>query len=998
MEADNFKKIINEIGVQVEDPRFYPRVFAYLSKVRKKEQAKISDNVNKVAAEEYGYLSKRVDDSEVQESCSVRNVLKTREIANLLINNEGRVNLDIIPSIIQSLKNNLYSLGPNRQYDAKRNEHIINVLTLLLENKQLERQIKTIGKPYMHPYADQVIRDTLQLHSKTVITDVHARRAALSAWLCYLRQNVGSCFATAPAIIVHGEQPSIFLHDIQEMLATGRIKRTFGGIEYAVPLSYSWGAGDLRRVYLFERGEHQENLKIWKSPSLIAAFEHAGLIDANLTIKEKSVKCKQLVINVLNEWEGVGPWFYTSIENILRKALLDHFELTEGDVEEYEQRPAGMIHGGLLMTAAVTGRTGGGIGKKCKNFLEQFEQSKNVFKVLADNALLKTWEFTLASFAETKSQFTTWNLYASLGLKPEDKGGIGPCLYEILKRRLDECNEKVSDLQFEYEQAYTHLQNIQRRLRRASSEDQARWLKAEYQAKSYEFNTLEEMRNKLHNKARRYANLYDGLVDMYFSLFPKYFQEIYDADILEVAAGPWDDSPAGFRLLYKHGRSNTSQWTRVNNHVEFIDTLASFFIATEIELVNSSEMKGLEEDVGEIITAIVSHVRSKEFLETAFWRMARAHNAPMIKDPLENLDKIEKKPWVYTSGGALTTLVSCYFRLEQKPTEVSRWVESPVELAVFLIDSVKKIPEKTMDEFIENPEKSLLVHSPTHAFLLKPGYSIFTEGWKSGQFTYTWVRDNIVKPMELFVDKIYLDGDRMRFLSEKLERLVPKNYRRYFKETFANLGGSMKITDYRQHILDTIELSRGLQYSGRGVLSSDQIDSALYSLLPLFPSYKLKERVEKILIQLPGINEDVQKKLLDSLEDFSGKIGSEKTISAMGLQNIIKAMLAAITHETSTKYDYSSIISQVAQKEGFALPTPFIFADSNWVKDHLAFTVNPGSGKLELWRVDYTGSVGAPMSDWKQWIDGTKKHPDWGVYIKPHEYSLYTQTTSRLGF
>ena len=97
--------------------------------------------------------------------------------------------------------------------------------------------------PYSNKIAEQIIGDTLQLHEKTPITDAHARRAALSALICYLRQNVGSCFATAPCIVVHDEQPLQFLKDINELLNTGRLKRTWSGVEYSVPFKSHMGFG-----------------------------------------------------------------------------------------------------------------------------------------------------------------------------------------------------------------------------------------------------------------------------------------------------------------------------------------------------------------------------------------------------------------------------------------------------------------------------------------------------------------------------------------------------------------------------------------------------------------------------------------------------------------------------------------------------------------------------------------------------------------------------------
>ena len=123
------------------------------------------------------------------------------------------------------------------------------------DDKEAVQLLRKIGKPYANKNADQIIRDTLDLPTTTAVTDAHARRAVLSAWLCYLRQNVGSCFATAPAILIHSEQPYAFLQDIDILLTTGRLKRTFGGIEYSAPLSASWGAGDLRRPTLLQRGD-----------------------------------------------------------------------------------------------------------------------------------------------------------------------------------------------------------------------------------------------------------------------------------------------------------------------------------------------------------------------------------------------------------------------------------------------------------------------------------------------------------------------------------------------------------------------------------------------------------------------------------------------------------------------------------------------------------------------------------------------------------------------
>ena len=69
----------------------------------------------------------------------------------------------------------------------------------------------------------------------------------LSAWLMQVRQSVGSCFATAPAILIHRTQPERFLSDMIQMVQKGAIKRVVDGTEHVVPLSTSTGSGDLSR-------------------------------------------------------------------------------------------------------------------------------------------------------------------------------------------------------------------------------------------------------------------------------------------------------------------------------------------------------------------------------------------------------------------------------------------------------------------------------------------------------------------------------------------------------------------------------------------------------------------------------------------------------------------------------------------------------------------------------------------------------------------------------
>ncbi len=984
MQQKEIDHILSSVKAPLNHPLFYPRVFALAARLRREVRATQADILSNIVTEEYEELSRRLDRSQIQESSSVRNVLRTRQLAQLLVNEKGDIDLSALPTVLSYFKEHLYSLGPQRQYDGKRQEHILKVLQILTTQKDFVRVLKKFTGPLTNRWAEELIRHSLQLSSGTIITDTHIRQAVLSAWLCYIRQNVGSCFATAPAEIIHDEQPELFLQDLMDLIATGTLKRTFAGVENSVPLSASWGSGDLKKPLLIRISTKGIYPEIWYSPGLIAAFEAIGFLKAEDRLKKKVQQIEDWIKPLILQNQSHSLCVLT-VEEILRTLLLQTLGITEKQVKEYESRPRGIVHTQLLMLPD-SAKNLGGVGERCANFLQLFEIAKNTFKSLADNALLKAWEFTLASFSDIRYEFARWNFYASLGLQTNESGGIGQCIYQIIQHKLDLANRKAQEIQYEYEMVYTQVKTLEARMRHTSTEKEIQWLKMEYQSRMNEFYFLEEQRNEAQTQASALVNLYDTLYQLYVDLFKDYFQEVYDADMQEVATGPFDDSPAGFRLLYKHGRSNTSQWTRIQNQHDFVDALASFFVATEPQIAHALNGKEIEKDLSDVVTGIINHVKTKEFLESALHRMAMAHQAPLIKDPLDHLEHIEKKPWVYTSGGTMNTLVSCYYRIEDRPKEVEKWVENEMELLVYLADTLKQIPPLFLDPYLKEKRQSMLMQSPTHAFLLKPAASPFKETWLNDEFTYTFIRDRFVRPSEIFVEQLLLNDEMLRYLIQQISEKVPENFQPRFKAVFGHIRGPLNPIFFREYLIERLENDRGLRYGSRPILAIEEIDGLLYSLLPLFSIHELQDRLQKILIFLPGLTVEKVNHILQLLNQVSLSRGEQSIIGAQQLQEMCKALLCLSEVSTTTSHDYHLHISLAAQKLGFAMPAPLIFADTNWVKDMFGFVVNPGTGKLELWRLDYTGSTGYPMTSWKQWVDGSRSDLRWGVYVKPFQY------------
>lgn len=958
-------------SIPLNDPRFYPALFQQLAYQPRQTPFELKD----ILLDDHAPLSEELDATQIQDSASVRNVLQARELAILLIKETGELDLTLLQAAETILKENLYSLGPKRSQDAARRTHLLTVLQRLQQDKELRRLLQQITKPYSHRLAETVIRETLQLEDSTAIEDFHARRATLAAWLCYLRQNVGSCFATAPAIRIQSEQPHLLLKDMSELFATGRLRRTYGGEEYTVPFSSTWGAGDLRKPFaLFQNEGAVGPSSLFLSPGLQRAFNAIALPSAEKLLQEAALQLLGSSASVLS-----------CPEALIRQALLLHYQLTEQELQDYINRPKPMMQSGLMMHTPPPTK-GGGKSARFPEFLAAFEKACHAFKGLTDNPLLRSWEFTLASFSEIKADFAKWNLYSSLGLRGNEPGGIGAELYAIIQHKLDLANRKVEEYQTEYEQVFGQIKYLEGRVQSASTEQELRYLKADYQIKVNEFHTFEAIREKAIQKARQYAHLFSFLIETYLRLFPEYFQEVYDADLHDVDVGPYDDSPAGFRLLFKHGRSNTSLWTPIKNHTQFIESLSSFFILSESQIADAPEAAGLEQDLGEIITAIVTHVRSEPFLISALQRMAAAHETVLIQDPLANIEKLEKKPWAYTSGGTMDTLVSCYYKREQKPTEVNRWVENEVELLVFLIDSARKVPQKTLDEHLKNARNSLLMHSPTHAFLLKPGLSLFGEGIRDNTYTYIWVRDQVVTPMQKFVDGLFLDREMIEHLLQKLAWGLPPHLKEGFSQVFYHVPGQLKATEFRDYVTRELKGYADRRWHGIQGLATEEIDSLLYRSLPFTRAHQLHTRISQLLQELPNMSPARLQKLTKLYEESSSS--SLSVIPADQLQNIVKSLLLLERQSTYSPEDLHLLVAKAAQALGFALPAPLLFADTNWLTDYFGFVASPSTGRFELWRLDYTGSVGAPMASWQHWLNGSRQDRKWGIYIHPLEYTL----------
>lgn len=951
------------------DPQFLSRVFIRLLQSQ-------SDHplVQLFDLQREAYLSYFFDLSGIQESFRFRALNRARRLALALVDEKGDIKRGFLKEITSLYEKEGEIFYPEGTGDCLIYDQILRILKALNDDEWI-RSFKRFQKPLCHKWAERLVFETLGIFTPSNgPTNAEIRAAVLCACFTPLRQNVGSCFATAPAILIQREQPRLFIDDLYQLLSTGQLKRTFGGIEYAVPLSPSTGIGDLKKNLI----TGDSTRKAGFCPGLIESMVAIGAMDGGMSIEDQGKKLQDIL-----SMYGSGMSKLTG-EDLIRKILMEKLFLNEEDVKKLHELEVAQLKSSkmslppdLKMSRQL---------EKIHTFKQKEKEARSIFKGICDNALLKTWEFTLASFSEVKMEFSRWNLYSSLGLAPHEPGGIGELIYNIIDEKIEEINPKIEEYQRQYEIAFDQVRGTEALLRRASSESEIRRLQAEYQARVHQMHSCLEMRDRVYAQGSRYSTLFSFLIKQYDQKFPEYFQEIYDAEMQDFQGDLYEDSPAGFRLVYKHGRSDPSLWTLIDNADQYIDALLDFFSATESQIAAACEWEGGEKEILVLTSAIIAHIQSEIFLETAMQRMAKVHRTTPPPSSLKTIRSLDKKPWAYISGGTLTTLLKTYFCRENELTLEEKWVENESELLIFLLDILKNLPPKISEPFLEDKRRGMLITSPSHAFVFLPGQDKMRQGWQENIFTYTWVRDEVFLPSQRFYANMPLNPAEQSFLLQAFCQHLSPLSKAHLNQTFFSFDKPLSISEWRNHVLHVL-LSQTQSISGQPQALADTLDAFLFQVLPLTSGKEWKVIVRHMLSD--KMDEKVEK-ILHLFPDIPCTFMTAKEI-----RETAKGCYLLAQGHITLSFDLHQYIADHARFVGNAQPTALLFADTNWTNYFFGFVINPGTLRLELWRLDPTMTCGVPMSSWKQWLNGTDRKT-WSVLTRPFEYCLYADKTEKL--
>lgn len=857
-----------------------------------------------------------------------------------------------IETFYSALKKKAYSMGHESEIENMHSEHILFQIESLIHKPELRRQVLQLKLPLMNQKIDLLIRSSLRLSDRDKLQDQEIQLLCLSAFLTPLRQSVGSCFATAPAILIQKEQPELFFQDLEDLLNIGMLKRTFSGHEHSIPLSPSWGLGSLDQPLVLRKED-----KPWESHELRCAID---LLSPNETEEEKKEALKKLLFTEMNLEGGE----ILTLNKILKKMLLSKHGLNEKDIKT--QKKAFQALNLLSVSSPNT-------SSKVEKYKEELKKAQLHLIQLEDHLFLKSWEYTLASFAESKSDFYKWNLHTALGFNSDEEWGISQAIFNYLQSKMEQNNQEIEKLTQEYEQEYFRVKYLEKKVQDTESDRMATWARMEYQNHVNDLNRLLHARDNLVDKTNLLAKFLPKLIKQYDEILPRYFQELYDAQMQDYTKGIFEDAPAGFRLIYKYGRSDPSLWTFISSRDEFLEVLKNFFTLTENEILSHEEFKDFEKEILEIGTVIVNLIYMEEFILGAFARISKRYKLPFTGN--EDLDKLPYKPWSYISGGTLKGLLTNYFKRDIPFHEEQKKVTSETELLSFFIESIRLLPDKELQLYLDNPDRSMLMYSPTHAFLFKPGWMPLEQLWDKRLYSYTWIRDEVILPKVQSLNPIDVSPAHVLYFLETYTSNNPYLLL-WLKENIVWPNYSLPLKDFRELIYDSLpKIPRNVSSFP---LTEELIDGWIYEFFPLTHPKELPE----ILFNL--------KQLL--LKDSSGAIEvladlpiHSPFIHAGQLFSICKALFLIHLKKREGEKNWPLLILNALRELRLAMPEPLFFADTNWPYFNFAFVVNPATHKLEFWRVDSIGRVGFPMKIWDQYFD--EQNPSlWSIFIKPSEY------------
>ncbi|WP_366223594.1 hypothetical protein [Chlamydia buteonis] len=930
------------------------------------------NELEKIFCSENDDLFRAYQTTSLQSPLAAKNLTIARNAARYVLTENGEIDITRVVSAIDHLTKCLYPLGPHRHNEAKPREHLLKTLQAIKQKSEIRERIKKLFVPSYRVIQD-LIRNTLALPTEIELTPIHVRQAALAAMFSYLRQDVGSCFATSFAIIIHQEYPTLFIKDLDDLLTSGKLTRIIGTQEISVPMNLSGCIGELFKPLRVLDLYPDPIAKLSASPGLQKAFTAVGIID---TLDDPEVRLQQILAHeyLLSKLQHVDDTL--TANEVIQSTLLHHYQITEHSVRatlfqegfySKEQVFFSIEHSHKLSQT-----------QKVYSYLSAYELAKSAFIRDTQNPLLKSWEYTLATLSDANDSSTLNHIRVALGWDADDPNSLARVIQTFAQEEIDKTRDHIQQCEQTYHEARAQLEYIESRMRNPLNEQDNKILIMDHMRFRQELNSALYDWDTAQEKAKKLFALPNFLLSFYTKIIPQYFRSSYDAFIQEFSH-LYADSPAGFRILFTHGRSHPNTWSSIYSINEFISFLSEFFSSTEVELLGKHGILGLEKEASALIHYIVSFIHKNSFQEAAITRILERYNSPIPPSVLDNLDKISHTPWVYVSGGTVETLLKDYFENPEELTYIEKHPENAHELAAFFSDALKDLPY-AIKGYLEDGSHSLIASSPTHVFSIIAGSPLFREAWDNDWYSYTWLRDVWVKNHQDFLTDTILNQQAIyTFIDGFCSKYSLQNFAYDFHDFCSD------------HSLSLPELYEKAARFLKEIFPKSEKTSALYQRrlahqmvqdVPYTSDQQLPEVLDKVSSYLGISSRITYEKFSKLLNKF---IPNFSLLSSGEIRHLYKGLMMESYQQMYFEEDIFLRLATAMRHHHLAYPAPLLFGDSNWAYSYFGFILHPGTQEIDLWQFNYAGLQGQPLENTDKLLSVTQP---WILYANPIDYGM----------
>lgn len=851
----------------------------------------------------------------------------SRLLANYISEPTG-LNLNKIKEAALFLSDRLYFFKSIYTEATEYILHIFGCLQYAISNFDDVNAMIQETKVPSTPSHKQMIQESLQSFANSFDTTKQQVKAAiLASWFFRMRQQVGSCFSTALAIHIQAEQPLNFIKGLVELVSTGKLVRVVDGHEFFVPLIPESGLGSINNVI---SNSSSTMSRILTSPLFSDLFLS---VNANYHAEYSKIVADQSRLqSVLAQLSALGA-------NISIRLLLETIvKIMFPNQKELE---------GLITRAFIS---------------------------LADIALLRTWDYTLASFSDSSGSLTQKIVYIALGWNSSQKEGVGKVLQQTISALFDAQDKKLKELRDVYHSMQSAADASAAMMRSASSYENMKSASRSYSARTMSMSSIESEFQQERNKSECLSDLFNHLTDEVLVSLPSHFAEIYHVpNDTYTLSSIIADSPARFRLVSKQNTSR-GEWKKIQTPKEFINSISEFFRSIEtdvIDRINNKFSTNVSDEISECFQSITQHMYGRTFIEYAFLRIA--HNYE-VKIPIDVTNKIEWlsaqgiAPWSLPSGGSPNILLSSYYFQSSPPPSVSTEILFPIDVFKLSVLAAKKY--KQSDFFLQEDINRLgymIAASPNHVFRTMVNHFLDIQKLPI---------ESIDMPIQTYMDSII---DSMRF-------------------PLFNDDQVLEIIDVIQQ-----EFHLRIKTIPKGSLLINVVDNLKQVISQEFDVAHAKYVVESAVLQcLPFVDTSSGTWILNNIIqplctkhkiDFATwKNAFAYTLQSfsrahIGSHKMMYAIMDACPVLCSNK-DLLGDLCTIMRNAKMLINPPMIFGDLNWDLDYIGLGVSPWTYNPELWICFRHGLKPKPLTLWDKFFTDSENSKDWLVYYAKKPYSL----------